>query len=868
MDNIRQCIDILFRQMPQDTVIKSFFGKVSSKINTSNINKYLFINTAQNEIKHYSEDELENLYIKLNEWIRDSRQLYNTNPSIFNLLISFSEDILVENSSEIQCRYEQLMRWREISHKFGQDFFITSYLAYIDIVSGRERKFFQWNPIISTNNIRLHNLLKNGLAENHFHLKGSAPTWDLTWISLMNRIEGRLEEFNYCGLDSKKLEPEMLFSSEFHQSSFYELFKIAATIRAFLFCKLKGIYLLNTDNKNEETTLLERYITDSLYMKEHTNDIQKNIDSLKYKYGKTVKTNLNKTYYLDYATGSDIVNDTVSVSNIYFTGERYFLYSMFKKIYEKTDIEFEKYHNLFYAYLIIKTKMRHEFVQANTRVGFKNFSDYQDRKTIFLKKEPLLNDAVYDTAICSTIKNQHIKSLEARIAPENSSKELSETIKKIDDIVKFNDESINDKFFYVIHFIKSKDKDNFTTIDCDMKSRHYQKRIEVKRQSIAITKLRNNLYYGWDKICGIDACSNEIGCRPEVFAQAFRYLRSNATNIIIKNIEGVKALPKLGATYHAGEDFLDIVDGLRAIDEAINFLNLKQGDRIGHALALGINATEWYKFKNRKLFLTKQDYLDNIVWLLIKIKEFDIINFKNLIYKLEEEYYQLFLEVYQENFEIEKSKNFFSHREYYDAWRLRGNDPNLYFIPGYKEKIAFNSWDNCAINYSFPEDKYVRENENVQFLYNSYHFNSKIRKKGAEIKEFCVSDDYINVVNQIQYKMQIFIRNLGIGIEANPSSNYLIGTFRRYENHPLVNMYNLGLTCESSKITECPQLFVSINTDDQGIFDTYIENEYALMAVALEKSKNSDGSNKYNSAMIYDWLDRIRRMGLEQVFKK
>lgn len=31
---------------------------------------------------------------------------------------------------------------------------------------------------------------------------------------------------------------------------------------------------------------------------------------------------------------------------------------------------------------------------------------------------------------------------------------------------------------------------------------------------------------------------------------------------------------------------------------------------------------------------------------------------------------------------------------------------------------------------------------------------------------------------------------------------------------------------------------VSINTDDQGVFDTSLENEYALMTVALKKSQD------------------------------
>ena len=44
--------------------------------------------------------------------------------------------------------------------------------------------------------------------------------------------------------------------------------------------------------------------------------------------------------------------------------------------------------------------------------------------------------------------------------------------------------------------------------------------------------------------------------------------------------------------------------------------------------------------------------------------------------------------------------------------------------------------------------------------------------------------------------MQEDICMLGIGIETNPSSNYLIGTFRRYDKHPIVGWYNYGLTLD------------------------------------------------------------------------
>ena len=91
---------------------------------------------------------------------------------------------------------------------------------------------------------------------------------------------------------------------------------------------------------------------------------------------------------------------------------------------------------------------------------------------------------------------------------------------------------------------------------------------------------------------------------------------------------------------------------------------------------------------------------------------------------------------------------------------------------------------------------------------------------------------------------------------------------KKYSEHPITNFYNLGLTYNSKELNENPQIAVSINTDDQGVFNTYLENEYALLAIALEKEKDANGDLIYSQAMIYDWLDRIREMGLEMSFKE
>ncbi len=40
------------------------------------------------------------------------------------------------------------------------------------------------------------------------------------------------------------------------------------------------------------------------------------------------------------------------------------------------------------------------------------------------------------------------------------------------------------------------------------------------------------------------------------------------------------------------------------------------------------------------------------------------------------------------------------------------------------------------------------------------------------------------------------------------------------------------------------------------------------MELALEKEKDESGNPKYQPMMIYEWLDKIRQMGLEQSFMR
>lgn len=118
----------------------------------------------------------------------------------------------------------------------------------------------------------------------------------------------------------------------------------------------------------------------------------------------------------------------------------------------------------------------------------------------------------------------------------------------------------------------------------------------------------------------------------------------------------------------------------------------------------------------------------------------------------------------------------------------------------------------------------------------------------------------------VQKAMQKEFSSLGIGMESNPSSNLAISTIEGYDAHPIAVVYNKDITWDREQIQNCPQIYISINTDDKGVFHTSLENEYALMACAMEKKRDEEGRPLYNRQMVYQWIDNIREMGNLQSF--
>ncbi len=939
MDNIRNVLKILFRYTSPAEVLD-----VNNDYPYVDKNSFLTLGTAY--MPQYSSNEIENMYHFLCsefEWhnnkmrgkviIQNGRKV-----NVFDAILLFVDNVLVEENGKPLCCYEHLLRWREMTVELDEDLFVTAFFAQKDIFTAAKHRKFFWAPVIGHNNKSLNRLMEQGVAENHFHLKGSAPLFHLSWCSMMMnvcRVSFR-EIFN--SYDDNRLHMNVLYRAKYADTSFYISYLQAALIRLYLFaCLMQEPFLLQEeyieygriahylkeDKRKEKTSQrekkvrltdyrdqfqgdqkeydwiiwgllrreVEELLSDEQELLFHLRDIQNKIEYMQAKYA---ENQLDYTICLRHLSQNPDrrLNEVIS-------GERWFLYEVFKKIYSG-EPDFMPNGRLFYAYLLIKENIRAEMIQVNHNVGFQNFLKYQDRKESFIEGTPF--EAVYlRMAVRDTILNQHIKKLEARITPKETAQRLANAIRKNDNTIlalEKGDErqKLEKKYFYVCHFIKEPDErligleEQEHQLNFEPYYRHYELRKKVMCQAHAVLEFRcqNEILGG--RIRGIDASSEEIGCRPEVFAQAFRFLRNRAVSHIDYMTGVVRQMPDLCITYHVGEDFLDLIDGLRAIDEAVSFLNMRCGDRLGHALALGIDVEEWYASKSGRILITQMDYLDNLVWIYSIIRKYRIDDCEDALHFIEKRYDEYFRIIYLNNMDekyyemvVEDAGNYCQDRNiqnmygnttclfpintYYDSWKLRGDNPE-YFKKGYfnLEAGRRTEWDEFGINKQFPENYRIRYNPEAAYLYHIYHYNPRVKREGNKCAEIKVNLSIINAVKKVQTKLQWVIAQKGIGIETNPSSNALIGTFKRYDKHPIVNWYNNGLVTDHQLLSEAAQIQVSINTDDQGVFATYIENEYAYLALALEKMRDKNGNPKYSRTIIYEWIDNIRKMGLSQSF--
>ncbi|WP_231421258.1 hypothetical protein [Pseudomonas sp. Leaf59] len=383
-------------------------------------------------------------------------------------------------------------------------------------------------------------------------------------------------------------------------------------------------------------------------------------------------------------------------------------------------------------------------------------------------------------------------------------------------------------------------------------------------------------------IRGLDVVGDENEARIEIYAPMVRWLRGKAEpdDIFLKS----KGAPsRLYLSIHAGEDYAHPLSGMRHVDETVTFCEMERGDRLGHALALGVDPKVWLE-RHGEALLTASEHLDNLIWTWHQARKMLNTNAVDLAYSV--------IPILENRMKVIGGYVGWAKQDLHEkgfledllrAWKLRRNCPaqvsayNDSGIPDEKIKLAapdfmsLKAYSDKSEGVFLAEKLYTRRNATMG--------DNDEKEPMVLIRQFddtsieVIFDEDLNLVfdndsveeAQFMHALQDFLLEeynlLGLIIETNPTSNLYISRLTDYAEHPIFRWNPpdpaLLLPGEQHNLYSLRNgpMAVTINTDDPGIMPTTLRTEFALIEIAARK-------HTVNTAAIPQWLESIRNKGI------
>ncbi len=406
----------------------------------------------------------------------------------------------------------------------------------------------------------------------------------------------------------------------------------------------------------------------------------------------------------------------------------------------------------------------------------------------------------------------------------------------------------------------------------------------------------SNSHHPAEFVRGLDVAGDETGWPIEVFAPMLRWVRARERRKDLMQETCVPPKP-LHLSIHAGEDYAHPLSGLRHVDETVVFCGMKEGDRLGHALALGIAPDDWLD-RHGTVVIPVDEHVDNLVWAWHEAgklaDEHDLALANRVRSRLAKRIERFVQHV---SWRADSPQPFKpACRALYDAWELRRNCPTLVLPssntePVDHERLKVGAPDYQVLSNSVDDPDpasavglYImrakRENDALKLsgkpvvmvrLTKPRHGHSS---RAQRLLEDTSAPDTANQMHdhddaedlQLMLALQDACleryADLGVSIEANPSSNVYIGQIDTHSDHPIFRWappdeaeLKEGARFNLFSLRK-KQIAVSINTDDQGIFPTTLRMEYHLMhEAALERG--------YAEQLADRWIDRLQAIGFD-----
>ncbi len=330
--------------------------------------------------------------------------------------------------------------------------------------------------------------------------------------------------------------------------------------------------------------------------------------------------------------------------------------------------------------------------------------------------------------------------------------------------------------------------------------RDHKLRTRNRNRAAALVRLYERLPLLRRHLVGADAAANELHAGPETFAPAFRKLRRHGF---------------VHFTYHAGEDFRHLLSGMRAVQEATMYLEMRCGDRIGHGTAVGIDPALWWRRIGGRVVLPKGEWLDNLIF------AYDVLSRDATqaaaVLQLRDSIGRLAREIYGDPPT--------GPDDLARAWRLRHLDPLLACDPAQSAEAAVTA--DSKLEWQLITDA-ERHHPDAFKLFLNYH-KPKPRFESSILVEVTEGDMPADRLAIIQRHVLAEIVRKEIVLEAMPTSNVRISLYDDYAEHHIFRW--LGLE------GDLPKPPIVLASDDPGIFANCLRNEFVHLYQTLVEEK-------------------------------
>jgi hypothetical protein len=152
------------------------------------------------------------------------------------------------------------------------------------------------------------------------------------------------------------------------------------------------------------------------------------------------------------------------------------------------------------------------------------------------------------------------------------------------------------------------------------------------------------------------------------------------------------------------------------------------------------------------------------------------------------------------------------------------------------------------------DPEHVRFHPDVSEILHHYREDEQVFLRGQEPVDIALDASEVSALYAVQNALRRGVGLRGLVVEVNPSSNLLIGDLLDLRNHPILRLFP-----PEQEEGAPPPVPIAVGSDDPITFSTWLLREYSL----LHEAALSAG---YPERVVIEWLERIRRTGLDARF--